>query len=836
MPINPIHVTLMHSGKVLVVAGSENNPVEGQQQISLAAVWNPQTGTITTQNLQWDVFCNGGGTFPDGRFLIVGGTDQYDPFYGEARTTIFDPATEKFNDAENMAHGRWYANVTALSDGRLFTFSGWNEVGDINTAIEIYTVGSGWSPEYVAPWTPPLYPRLHLLPNGKLFYSGETPDSNLFDPSTHSWTLNVAHTVYGQSRPYGSSVLLPLSPTNNYAPRVLIMGGHDPATATAEIIDLSVANPSWRNIAPMSKPRIEMNAVILPNGKVLALGGSLTNEVASTASLQADLFDPAKETWSPAGVEAYPRLYHSVGLLLPDATVWVAGGNPVRGTYEQHMEIYTPPYLYTNSNGTVIAAYRPSITATASEIGYGGTFSIQTTNAPDIRSVVLVRPGAPTHSFDMEQRLIGLTFSNSASNTLTATAPPNGNIAPPGYYLLFILNSSGVPSVAKFVHLTSTPTDQPPKGTITSPNGDVTIQLGQSVFFDCNATDPDGTVATYSWIFPEGTPDTSLQQHAGSITFGSAGTYVVSLTAIDNAGVNDPSPPTRTITVQSVTLVASSLNPSGAFWVVANVTNVPTIAHVDFWVDGALYHRENVAPYCLFGDDDVNPFTGTLPNGAHTIIAKVYSNETTLVATSPSITVTVGSSSSPSATLVASSLNPSGPFWVVADVANVPTIAHVDFWVDGALYHRENVAPYCLFGDDDVNPFTGTLPNGAHTIIAQVYSSETTLVVTSPSITVTVGSSSSPSATLVASSLNPSGAFWVVADVANVPTIAHVDFWVDGALYHRENVAPYCLFGDDDVNPFTGTLPSGAHTIIAKVYSSETTLVVTSPSITVTVQ
>ena len=131
----------------------------------------------------------------------------------------------------------------------------------------------------------------------------------------------------------------------------------------------------------MSKPRIEMNAVILPNGKVLALGGSLTNEDVSSASLQADMFDPSKETWSPAGVEAYARLYHSVGLLLPDATVWVAGSNPTRGTYEPHMEIYTPPYLYTNSNGTAVAAYRPTIAATASEIGYGETFSIQTTNA-----------------------------------------------------------------------------------------------------------------------------------------------------------------------------------------------------------------------------------------------------------------------------------------------------------------------------------------------------------------------------------------------------------------------------------------------------------------------
>ena len=218
----------------------------------------------------------------------------------------------------------------------------------------------------------------------------------------------------------------------------------------------------------MSKPRVQMNAVILPNGKVLAIGGSLTNEDTTSASLQADLFNPTTEKWSPAGVCAYPRLYHSVALLMPDATVWVAGGNPVRGEYEPHMEIYTPAYLFTtNASGAVISATRPTITSVPAEIGYGATFAIQTPNAASIGTVVLMRPGASSHAFDMEQRLVGLSFTVSAPGTLTATAPPHGFIAPPGYYMLFILNNAGVPSVAKFVHLTSTPTDQPPVGTIT---------------------------------------------------------------------------------------------------------------------------------------------------------------------------------------------------------------------------------------------------------------------------------------------------------------------------------------------------------------------------------
>ena len=148
-------------------------------------------------------------------------------------------------------------------------------------------------------------------------------------------------------------------------------------------------------------------------GKVLALGGSLNDEDASTASLNADLYDPAANTFSFApGANAYARLYHSNALLLPDATVWVAGGNPTRGTYEQHMEIYKPPYLF-NSNGTL--ATRPTITsAPGSDLMGRDQFTVTTPDAANISSVVLMRPGAPTHAFDMDQRLVGMSFTNGS--------------------------------------------------------------------------------------------------------------------------------------------------------------------------------------------------------------------------------------------------------------------------------------------------------------------------------------------------------------------------------------------------------------------------------------
>jgi hypothetical protein len=576
MPINPIHCSLLRTGKVLIISGSENNPPEHEAGEYYAAVWDPQSGAFAVQNLLWDLFCNGMAALPDGRFLVVGGSAAVAPPYGEFRATVFDPATEKFTQVESMAHGRWYATVTELSDGGLMAFSGLTEEGYTgqpgedtrgvhNQNVEIYHVGAGWSPEYEAPWVPPLYPHLHLLPNGNVFYSGETISSNIFNPFNQTWTLNVAHTIYPNGRIGGSSVLLPLRPESGYVPKVMILGGDHTATATTEVIDLSAATPAWRMLAPMSLPRTRMNAVLLPTGKVLALGGSSIDEDPNTASLAADLFDPVTESWASAGVATYPRLYHSCGLLLPDATVWVVGSNPKKGTYDNNIEVYSPAYLYTvDGNGNVIPAVRPTITAVPAEIGYGGSFAITTPDSSTIASAVLVRPGSPSHGFDFEQRLVGLSFTSNGG-TLTATSPPNGSIAPPGYYMLFLINQAGVPSLAKFVHLSGAPTDLPPKGNITSPTGDLTISPGQSVNFAGSATDPDGTVSSYSWIFPDGIPEASSLPSPGLVSFTEVGTHVVSLTTIDAFGVNDPSPPTRTITVQLATLqLTFTAPPNGA--------------------------------------------------------------------------------------------------------------------------------------------------------------------------------------------------------------------------------------------------------------------------------
>jgi hypothetical protein len=552
MPINPVHVAMMHTGQVLIVSGSGNFPSDTSY---MAAIWDPATDTVTTQPLQWDMFCNGMVILPDGRPFVLGGTLQYDPFLGQPLTSAFDPATGNFVNLQSMSNGRWYPTATVLSDGSVMVFSGFNESSTTNQTVEIYKVSSGWSPAYEAPFTPPLYPRMHVLPNGSVFNSGPQPSSALFNPATHTWTQNVATTNYSGTRTYGTSVLLPLTPSNNYDPRIIIMGGGNPATATTELIDMGASKPAWVYGPNMSEARIEMDAVMLPNGKVLAVNGSLNDEDSTTASLNADLYDPASNTFSSAGANAFARLYHSGALLLPDATVLVLGGNPERGTYEPHMEIYTPAYLFNSSGGP---ATRPTITSvTPGVVGYGSSFQIQTPDAASISSAVLIRAGSPTHAFDMDQRLVGLNFT-AGSGVLNATTPPNGSIAPPGYYLLFILNSTGVPSIAQFVQLSLTPTDQPPTGIISSPSGNVAINPGQSVSFAGTGTSSSNSIASYLWSFPGGSPASSSLADPGAVTFSSVGTYTASLTVTDSLGSTDPNPPTRTITVTGPPSITSA--------------------------------------------------------------------------------------------------------------------------------------------------------------------------------------------------------------------------------------------------------------------------------------
>jgi hypothetical protein len=457
-PLNPVHIALMHTGKVLIIQGSGNHP---KNYVFVAGIYDPATQDVSTFPINRDMFCNGMIVRPDGNPFVMGGTLTYDTsltnpkfFTGSPMTSVFDPIGGMFTPGPNMSNGRWYPTGTVLPSGDVMVISGLDVEGFMNQTVEVWSAATQeFTPAGNAYAGVDYFPRQNVLPNGMVFQSGWTPQTHLWNPATHVWTL-VATTKFGKDRQYGTSVLLPLTLASDYKPKVLILGGgpqaqpsHIHGTDTTETIDLSVPNPQWEWGPKMIGERIEINATILPNGQVLVSGGSAIDEVVKTAVLATELYDPPTNSFVVAAPMTYARLYHSNTILLPDATVMALGGNPIRGDYEGHIEIYSPPYLF-KPDGKMAA--RPAITSIPASATYGETIPVGT--AADVGRVVLMRPGAVTHSFDMEQRLVELAFTGAAGS-LRVTMPPNANLAPPGYYMVFIFDKSGVPSVARFVHL-----------------------------------------------------------------------------------------------------------------------------------------------------------------------------------------------------------------------------------------------------------------------------------------------------------------------------------------------------------------------------------------------
>ncbi|HEV2378201.1 MAG TPA: choice-of-anchor D domain-containing protein [Terriglobia bacterium] len=236
--------------------------------------------------------------------------------------------------------------------------------------------------------------------------------------------------------------------------QVLTAGG-DPltnqmgtATNTAEMIDLSQPTPAWQYVAPMNIARQNENLVLLPDGTVLAVGGGGGGGRYTNPVYQAEDYNPTTNSWTLLASQQIQRTYHSTALLLPDGRVFSGGSdNGVQAT-DHKIEVYSPPYL---QNGT-----RPSITSSPSTLSYGQQFTIVTPDASSITRVALIKVESTTHATRFEGRFVDLSFT-VGNGQITATSPPSGNYAPPGYYYLDILNSSGVPAIMPFVLVTTTP-------------------------------------------------------------------------------------------------------------------------------------------------------------------------------------------------------------------------------------------------------------------------------------------------------------------------------------------------------------------------------------------
>jgi hypothetical protein len=434
-PIVALHLHLLPNGKLLMWGKSDLNPYV----LDLSSV----TFTPVASN-SW-LFCAGHNFLADGRVLVSGGhiTDDH----GLPDANIFSSTTQSWTKVASMAFGRWYPTVTMLENGQLVSYAG-RDQNNVNVPTPELWNGSAWVQLDGINKPLPYYPRSFLAPDGRVFYAGEAQPSGWLDPYANAghgqWTSGP--TRQGPCRDYGSAVM--------YAPgKILYVGGCSPPVSTAEIIDLNAGLPAWTPTGSLHFARRNLNTTILPNGTVLANGGNSdagagTSE--ASAVKVAELWNPATGAWTLMASEAALRSYHSTALLLPDGRVISTGaGDGALVPNQKTAQIFYPTYLF-NQDGT--AATRPTIgSVSTTQVRYGQNFTITSPEASYISKVTLIRLSSVTHAFNASQVTYPVSFSKTTETTLTATAPPNARRAPPGPYLLFILNGNGVPSSARIV-------------------------------------------------------------------------------------------------------------------------------------------------------------------------------------------------------------------------------------------------------------------------------------------------------------------------------------------------------------------------------------------------
>ena len=426
----------------------QNNQVLFYQDGSTPTVWNYVQHTFAAVPYSVaNLFCSGAAMMKDGRIFVAGGYGNSATTIGITNAEIFDPVAQTWTAVPDMQYRRWYPNVTTLSDGRMLVTAGWQTTANTNAGIsEIYDPSTNtWTSLTNANNPFETYPFLYLLPNGEVIHIGGSEyatDTDMLNLNTVSWSVVDPTIVNG-----GSATM--------YVPNKFIKAGSaadsqdvGASSNTTFTLDFTQPNPAWVPAAPMVYPRSFMNLTMLPDGTALATGGETDKNGGDIANAvyAAELWSPQTKTWSTMASMHTPREYHGTALLLPDGRVLESGMGADFGNVPNELsaEFYSPPYLF---KGT-----RPAITQAPTQISYNASFFVQTPDAATITSVVLIRTGAVTHFFDQNERFLPVSFTQT-SGGLTVTAPADGNAAPPGYYMLFIVNSSGIPSIAPFVQL-----------------------------------------------------------------------------------------------------------------------------------------------------------------------------------------------------------------------------------------------------------------------------------------------------------------------------------------------------------------------------------------------
>ncbi len=524
-PMVAIHAALTPEGDVLTYGTNADGSVTGA---FIYDVWTPgpsaAAGHATrTNDSGRDFFCNLQLTQAETGDILLFGGDRWTGAGDAANDFIdaFDPATGDITSLPGMNRERWYGTGTTLPDGSFYLQGG---TGGFDRP-ELWTAerGAELLPFFtfgIDIW----YPRNFLLPDGRIF--GFDVAGRMYTIAADLSRIDLVGHLSMPENGRGSTGIM-------FEPGKILEFGGD--TTTAWIIDMTGPDPVVTATGSLSEERAWVNGVILPDGRVLAIGGadkdSQQNPDDPIASygvhLTAEIWDPATGQWTMVAANAEERLYHATAILLPDGRVLSAGGGAPGPVTNPTAELYSPDYLL-RADGT--PTDRLAITAVAPASATAGDSVAVTVDRPaDVDRVTLVKSGAVTHSVDMDQRFLDLPFSSTAEG-IQASLPANPAVMPPGTYLLTVLDAEGVPSVSEPITVTSplAPPPSPPPAPARVTLGDAVVDADgegvDGVAIDLFASDPDGTRGVYL--------DTTVTDSQGNYGFAvDPGCYAVTVIA-----------------------------------------------------------------------------------------------------------------------------------------------------------------------------------------------------------------------------------------------------------------------------------------------------------------
>jgi hypothetical protein len=451
-PMIPIHAVLTPQGKVLTwgVDGIDS----GQFKYD---VWSPEGGLDATSHYTFisDInvssFCSAGLVLPEtGNVLMPGGEAPPDGNYNSGIVSVvnFNPENNALTNAASMSFARWYPTSVTLPDGDILVSGG--QDGQYREVVtpEVYSPATDQWRSLLGIQTTDygyFYPKLWVVPDGRVF--GMQGDQMFYMTAAEQGTLATAGFLPPVSIGNSATAVM-------YRPgKIMQVSGENSLTPNgALLVDVTGSDPIIRETTPLTEEgRMWANSVVLPNGKVMIVGGSAVKNVAEGMSFRPEIWDPSTEQWSLMAQSQRMRLYHSTAILLKDGRILVSGGGAPGPVINKNAEIFTPPYLFDESG----LAARPTITSAPVEAPYGENISVDHPDSDTITRVTLIKTSAVTHAVNMEQRFIEADFIDTYTG-VRVTIPESPNIATPGHYLMFLINDKGVPSQGHIIRISET--------------------------------------------------------------------------------------------------------------------------------------------------------------------------------------------------------------------------------------------------------------------------------------------------------------------------------------------------------------------------------------------